>query len=96
MAAVFEATMDRHGWKISRGSDGFEGGECELSKTVDVRIVPIQAMRRVQLTAAAWTLLSTSFVMDYLAPLVIAAAPVVVAVCEVAAHYSCALSQVMR
>jgi len=86
-AAAFEAEMKRIGWEISRGSDGFEGGECRFSRTVDVRIVPIRDKPLVRWTALAWTLLSTSFVTDYLAPLGIAVAPVVVAVCHTAAHY---------
>lgn len=87
-AAAFEAAMKRAGWEISRGSDGFESGECRFSKTVDVRIIPIRDERVVRWAAFAWTLISTSFVTDYLAPLGIAAAPVVVAACQSAAHYS--------
>ena len=86
-AAAFDAAMKRAGWEISGGSDGFEGGECKFSKTVDVRIVPIRDEQLVRVAATAWTLLSTSFVTDYLAPLGIAAAPLIVAACQAAAHY---------
>jgi hypothetical protein len=90
-AVAFEAAMKQTGWEISRGSDGFEGGECKFSKTVDVRIVPIRDERLVRWTAFSWTLLSTSFATDYLAPLVIAAAPLAVAAYEAvircAAHF---------
>ena len=95
-AAAFEAAMKRTGWEISRGSDGFESGKCRFSKTVDVRIVPIRDERMVRWAAFAWTLLSTSFVTDYLAPLGIAAAPVVVAACQAAAHYSSLFSGMAR
>lgn len=95
-AAVFEAAMKRTGWEISRESDEFVGDECKFSKTVDVRIVPIRDERLVRWTTFAWTLLSTSFATDYLAPLGIATAPIVVAACHAAAHYSSLFLRVVR
>lgn len=96
IAVAFESAMSQGGWKISGRSDGFEGGECRFSKTVDVRIVPIRDKRLVRVVAAVWTVLSTSFGTDYLAPLVIAAAPVVVVAYQALAHYSGLFSGVVR
>lgn len=95
-AATFEAAMKEAGWEISGGSAGFEGGECNFSRPVNVRIVPIRDEQWVRVAATAWTLLSTSFITDYLAPLGIAAAPIIVAACQAAAHYCGLCSGVVR
>lgn len=95
-AGAFEAAMKQAGWKISGGSDGFEGGECKFGKTVDVRIVPIRDERLIRSAASTWTLLSTSFVTDYFAPLVIAVAPLVVAGYRAVTQYWGLLSGVVR
>ncbi len=95
-AGAFEAAMKQAGWKISGGSDGFEEDACRFSKTVDVRIVPIQDEQLIRWTASTWTLLSTSFVTDYFAPLVIAVAPLVVAGYRAVTQYWSLLSGVVR
>ena len=79
-AAAFEQAMKMAGWDISRGSDGFEGGKCTFSKIVNVRIVPISDEKLIRIASTAWTVLSTSFITDYVVPLLIGAAPVVIVV----------------
>ena len=95
-SGAFEAAMKQAGWKISGGSDGFEGGECRFGKTVDVQIVPIRDERLIRSAASTWTLLSTSFVTDYFAPLVIAVAPLVVVGYRVVTQFWSLLSGVVR
>ena len=79
-AAAFEQAMKMAGWDISRGSDGFEGGKCTFSKIVNVRIVPISDEKLIRIASTVWTVLSTSFITDYVVPLLIGAAPVVIVV----------------
>ena len=50
-----------------------------FSRTVNVRVVPISNEWLVRRTATAWTVVSTSFATDYLVPLIIGAAPLLIA-----------------
>ncbi|HXS20864.1 MAG TPA: hypothetical protein VN735_06505 [Steroidobacteraceae bacterium] len=95
-ASEFDKAMEAAGWKIGGGSVANEAGECKFTRSVNARIIPISQERWIRWSASTWTLLSTSFVTDYLAPLAIAAAPVVVATCQAAAHYSSLLSGMAR
>ena len=85
-ASEFEKAMEAAGWRISGGTVAQEGGECTFTRTVNVRIMPVRDAWLIRWAAFTWTLLSTSFVTDYFAPLVIAAAPLVVAASRAVAH----------
>jgi hypothetical protein len=79
-AATLDEAMKAAGWEIAGGSVGHEGGKCNFSRTVNVRVVPIREERMVRLASVTWTVVSTSFVTDYIAPLIIAVAPVMIAI----------------
>lgn len=87
-ASEFEKAMEAAGWRIPGGTVAHEGRECSFTRTVNVRIMPIRDERLVRWAASIWTRLSTSFVTDYFAPLVIAAAPVAVAAYQAIVHYA--------
>lgn len=84
-AAAFDEAMKAAEWEVPGGSVGYEGGKCKFGKTINVRIVPIREERLIRIASTAWTLLSTSFVTDYVAPLIIGAAPIIVVVSHVIA-----------
>ena len=79
-AAALDEALKSAGWEVAGGSVGHEGGRCHFSRTVNVPVVPIREERIVQVASIAWTVVSTSFVTDYVAPLIIAMAPVMIAI----------------
>jgi hypothetical protein len=80
--------MEANGWRCPGGSVGYEDGECHFARTVNVRVVPIEDQVLIRRVSTAWTLLSTSFSTDYLAPLLIGLAPLIVVALQGAIHFS--------
>ena len=79
-AAELDKAMEARGWQSpTSGSVGIEGVECTFSRTVRVRVVPIRDEWLIRSTATTWTVLSTSFATDYVMPLIIGAAPMMIA-----------------
>jgi hypothetical protein len=78
-AAEFDKAMAADGLDCPGGSVGGEGGECYFSRIIPVRMVPIEDRVLIRRVSTLWTLLSTSFSTDYLAPLLIGFAPILVA-----------------
>ena len=81
--ASLEKAMEAMGWQIRGGGISAETGECSFNKIVDVRIVPVRDERLIRIIARLWTLILTSFLSDYIAPLAIGAAPLLVEVVQV-------------
>ncbi len=77
-ATSFDKAMQEHGWTADVGGVGYMSGRCNLSRVVKVRFIPIRDEVVTRYAAAGWAILSTSFVTDLIAPLIIAAAPIVV------------------
>jgi len=80
--ASLEKAMEATGWQIRGGAVSVEGGECSFNKVVDIRIVPVREERLVRIAARLWTLLCTSFLSDYVAPFIIGATPVIIALVQ--------------
>lgn len=85
-AAEFEKAMTADGLDCPGGSVGYEGGECYFSRIIPVRMVPIEDRVLIRRVSTMWTLLSTSFSTDYLAPLLIGLAPLLVAALQGVIH----------
>ena len=85
-AAELDKAMEARGWRCPGGSVGKDGGECTFSRTVNVRVVPIRDRWLIRKTATAWTALSTSFGTDYIVPLIIGAAPMLIVLWHVIAR----------
>lgn len=86
-ASEFGKAMETAGFDMPGGSTAYESGECTFTKTANVRIMPIRDERLIRWASVTWTWFSTSFVTDYFAPLLIAAAPLAVAVGQAVIHY---------
>lgn len=77
-ARAFEAHMEAVGWLAPGGGVSVDRGISEFQRTVNVRVMPIQETPAIRAAARLWTLLSTPFLTDYFAPLVVGIAPLVV------------------
>jgi hypothetical protein len=84
-AANLEKAMEAAGWEIRGGGVSLQDGKCSLNKVVDVRIVPIREEWPIRIAARLWTLLWTSFLSDYIAPFIIGATPLIVAIVQAVA-----------
>jgi hypothetical protein len=78
-AKAFDAEMEAAGWRVPGGGISREGGLSEFHREVNVRIVPIEG-KVGRVAARIWTMLSTPFLTDYFAPLVVGIAPLIVEV----------------
>jgi hypothetical protein len=81
-AASLEQAMVATGWEIRGGGVGLQDGNCTFNKVVDVRIVPVREEWLIRIAARLWTLLWTSFLSDYIAPFIIGAAPLIIALVQ--------------
>jgi hypothetical protein len=79
-AQAFQREMEAAGWRAAEGGDSTDQGVSEFHRTVNVRVMPIQERSGIRALAFVWTMLSTPFFTDYLAPIVIGMAPLIVAI----------------
>jgi hypothetical protein len=77
-AAAFNDYMSAAGWLTPEGGTSVEGGESEFHRTVCVRVLPIQQKLAIRAAACLWTLVLTPFLTDYIAPLIVGFAPLIV------------------
>jgi hypothetical protein len=85
-ASAFDQEMRTASCNSVRGSSGFENGACRFERLVDVNALAIRSRPLIRFASSAWTMLSTSFLTDYVLPMIIAAAPIIVAVVQIIAH----------
>jgi hypothetical protein len=79
MADIFEKAMKGDGWENAGGGCGHEKGVSYFNWPVNARAIPVETTWWVHATSAVWASLSTSFLIDYYAPLLIGCAPLFVA-----------------
>jgi hypothetical protein len=79
-AKAFDAEMEAAGWRVPGGGISREEGLSEFHREVNVRIVPIEGKLGIRVAARIWTMLSTPFLTDYFAPLVVGMTPLIVEV----------------
>jgi hypothetical protein len=79
-AKAFDREMEAAGWRVPGGGISWEGELSEFHREVNVRIVPVEGKLGIRVAARIWTMLSTPFLADYFAPLVVGIAPLIVEV----------------
>jgi hypothetical protein len=79
-AKAFDTEMEAAGWRVPGGGISREGELSEFHREVNVRIVPVEGKLGIRMAACIWTMLSTPFLTDYFAPLVVGIVPLIIAV----------------
>jgi hypothetical protein len=79
MADVFARSMYTDKWELPGGGCGHEGGESYFHRQVGLPSLPVERARWIRAISAVWASMSTSFLTDYYAPLLIGGAPLFVA-----------------
>jgi hypothetical protein len=87
MADNFDRKMKDVGWEISGGGCGHDHATSHFSRPIGVRSIPVEQQRWVRLVSGVWTSLSTSFLTDYYAPLIVGAIPLLVAAIQFALSF---------
>lgn len=77
-AADLDKDMEIRKWHSNGGGMGYEDSHCRFDKIYNVRVIPIRERPWVRRVSFVWTCLTTSFGTDYVVPLLIGAAPVIV------------------
>jgi hypothetical protein len=82
MAQNFDQAMEASGWHVPGGDICEKLASSKFSRTVNVRVIPIERERWIRIVSTIWISMSTSFLTDFYAPLFIGAGPVLYVLCR--------------